>query len=104
MESIVDSQGDDCDVPIISLVTPNKRRKKRRHKSPQSTPGAPELDYESVMSEGISKLPEKQQWLVPQRDDLTFDCSKLPCSYIALPVEKGISNYLRSLSVESATL
>jgi hypothetical protein len=40
-----------------------------------------------VATKGISKLPEKQQLLVPQRDDLTFDCSKLPCNYISLPIE-----------------
>jgi hypothetical protein len=84
----IDSQGDDSDVSIISLVTPNKRRKKQQRKSPQPTPGADALDYKSVANEGIHKLPEKQQWLVPQRDDLTFDCSELPCNYISLPVEK----------------
>jgi hypothetical protein len=73
-----DSQGDESNVPIISLVTPNKKRKKQQRKSTEPTPGA----------KGIRKLPEKQQWLVPQRDDLTFDCSELPCNYISLPVEK----------------
>jgi hypothetical protein len=92
MESVVGSQDHDSDVPIISLVTPNKRRKKRRRKSPkstspESTPGAPKLDYELVANERIRKPPEKQQCLVPQQDDLTFDCSELPYNYISLPVE-----------------
>jgi hypothetical protein len=90
MESVVGSQDNDSDVPINSLVTPNKRRRKRRRKSttPESTPGAPELDCKSLVEDGIIKLPEKQQWLVPQRDDLSFDYSELPCNYISLPVEK----------------
>jgi hypothetical protein len=78
-----DSQGDKSDVPIISLVTSNKRRKKQRRKSTEPNPGADE----SAANEAIWKLPEKQQWLVPQRDDLTVDCSELSCNYISLPVE-----------------
>jgi hypothetical protein len=94
-----DSQGDKSDMPIISLETSNKRRKKQRRKSPKPNSGADK----SVVNEGIPRLPEKQQWLVPQRDDLTFDCSELPCNYISLPVEK-VFKLFEKFSVESATL
>jgi hypothetical protein len=35
-----DSEGDESDVPIISLVTPNKKRKKQRRISTEPTQGA----------------------------------------------------------------
>jgi hypothetical protein len=49
------------------------------------------------------KPPEKQQWLVAQQEDGSFDYSKLPFDYICLPVRKCFPLFDNFKHVENAT-